>query len=46
MRAQIEEQLARGYYQQFLRRYDRPVPSQVHLVKEAKAALAQPERDR
>ncbi|HEX5574704.1 MAG TPA: serine/threonine-protein kinase [Gemmatimonadales bacterium] len=51
MRAQIEEQLgshqrARGYYQQFLRRYDRPVPSQVHLVEEAKTALAQPEQDR
>jgi tRNA A-37 threonylcarbamoyl transferase component Bud32/tetratricopeptide (TPR) repeat protein len=45
MRAQIEEQLgshqhAREYYQQFLRRYDRPMPAQRHLVEEAKAALA------
>jgi tRNA A-37 threonylcarbamoyl transferase component Bud32/tetratricopeptide (TPR) repeat protein/TolB-like protein len=44
-RAQIEEsrgnqRLAREYYQQFLRRYDRPMPSQAHLVQEAKAALA------
>jgi hypothetical protein len=32
---------AREYYGQYLRRYDRPMPSQVHLVKEARAALDQ-----
>jgi tetratricopeptide (TPR) repeat protein/TolB-like protein len=32
---------AREYYGQFLRRYDRPMPSQVQLVKEARAALAE-----
>jgi hypothetical protein len=44
-RAQLEE--ARGeqrrateYYQQFLRFYDQPMPSQVHLVNQAKEALA------
>ena len=44
-RARIEETLgnsaqARHYYRHFLRRYDQPMPSQAHLVKEAKAALA------
>ena len=42
--AQIEEvqghkDLARGHYEQFLRRYDMPVPAQQHLVTEARAAL-------
>jgi hypothetical protein len=32
--------LAQEYYQQFLRRYDRPVASQAHVVEEAEAALA------
>jgi hypothetical protein len=46
MRAQIEVALAdsaraQEYYRQFVRRYDRPMPSQVHLVKEARAALAE-----
>jgi len=45
LRAQIEEasgtrRLAREYYQQFLRRYDSPMPGQRHLVDEARAALA------
>ncbi len=45
MRAQIEVALgdssrAREYYRQFLRRYDRPMPEQVHLVNEARAAFA------
>jgi hypothetical protein len=45
MRARIEEEagtprLARNYYHQFLRRYDQPMPSQVHLVEEARTALA------
>jgi TolB-like protein len=31
--------LARRYYEQFLRRYDLPVPAHRHLVEEAKAAL-------
>jgi tRNA A-37 threonylcarbamoyl transferase component Bud32/TolB-like protein len=31
---------AREYYQRLLRRYDRPMPTQVHLMEEAKAALA------
>jgi tRNA A-37 threonylcarbamoyl transferase component Bud32/tetratricopeptide (TPR) repeat protein len=44
-RARLEEAhgspgLAREYYQQFLRRYDKPMPSQVHLIDEARAALA------
>jgi hypothetical protein len=44
-RARIEEargstRLASEDYQQFLRRYDMPVPAQRHLVEEAKAALA------
>jgi TolB-like protein/tetratricopeptide (TPR) repeat protein len=43
--ARIEEarghaDLASHYYQQFLRRYDRPVPSQRHLVEDAERALA------
>jgi len=50
MRARIEEtsgtpRLAREYYQQFLRRYDRPMPSQAHLVQEAKTALAKLQQD-
>jgi tetratricopeptide (TPR) repeat protein len=44
-RARIEDargrdSLAQAYYRQFLRRYDRPMPSQVGLVEEAKAAVA------
>jgi hypothetical protein len=31
---------AREYYRQFLQRYDQPVPSQAHLVEEARGALA------
>jgi serine/threonine-protein kinase len=43
-RARIEDargraELARRYYEQFVRRYDMPVPAQRHLVEEAKAAL-------
>jgi hypothetical protein len=42
--ARLEEQAANSeraaeYYRQFLRRYDQPMPSQAHLVDEAKAAL-------
>ena len=42
--AQIEEaqghsDLARDHYQQFLRRYDMPMPAHQHLVDDAKAAL-------
>jgi tetratricopeptide (TPR) repeat protein len=42
--AQIEEaqghrDLARGHYEQFLRRYDMPSPAHQHLVTEARAAL-------
>jgi TolB-like protein len=36
---------AREYYRQFLQRYDQPMPSQVHLVREADAALGGLERD-
>jgi serine/threonine protein kinase len=44
-RARIEDgrgrdSLAQEYYRQFLRRYDSPMPSQVALVQEARAALA------
>jgi tRNA A-37 threonylcarbamoyl transferase component Bud32/tetratricopeptide (TPR) repeat protein len=44
-RARIEEvlgrsELARDYYEQFLRRYDTPVEAHRHLVEEAGAALA------
>jgi serine/threonine-protein kinase len=44
-RARLEEshgepRLARDYYRQFLRRYDRPTRWQSHLVEEATAALA------
>jgi tetratricopeptide (TPR) repeat protein len=51
MRARIEEDLgqkrqAREYYEQFLRRYDRPMPSQAHLVEEAKAALGRLQDER
>jgi hypothetical protein len=31
---------AQGYYREFLRLFDQPMPSQAHLVKEAKVALA------
>jgi tRNA A-37 threonylcarbamoyl transferase component Bud32/tetratricopeptide (TPR) repeat protein/TolB-like protein len=44
--AQGEGSKARGYYQQFLQRYDAPVPSQAHLVEEARTALARLETDR
>ena len=48
-RARIEESLGRdslaqAYYAQFLRRYDRPMPSQLHLVQEAKDGLARLQR--
>ena len=33
-------ELARDYYEQFLRRYDMPVEAHRHLVEEASAALA------
>jgi len=44
-RARIEEaagrsDFARGYYQQFLRRYDLPVAGHRHLVEEARSAMA------
>ena len=47
LRAHIEEarrrpRAAREYYEQFLRRYDRPMPSQAHLVEEARTALLRP----
>ena len=32
--------LARSHYEQFLRRYDSPMPAQQHLVDEARTALA------
>ena len=43
-RARLEETLgdarrAAGYYRQFLRRYDQPMPAHAHLVKEAQEAL-------
>jgi hypothetical protein len=49
-RARLEEaggdpHRAREYYRQFLRRYDQPMPSQIHLVDEAKAALARLEEN-
>jgi TolB-like protein len=49
--ARIEEargstRLSRESYEQFLRRYDRPMPSQAHLVEEAKAALARLQEER
>jgi hypothetical protein len=31
---------ARGHAEQFLRRYDAPMPNQRHLVEESRAALA------
>jgi hypothetical protein len=45
MRARIEEaqgntRSATEHYQQFLRRYDSPMPAQRHLVTEARGALA------
>jgi serine/threonine-protein kinase len=51
VRARLEEArgdsaLAGDYYRQFLRRYDQPIPSQVHLVQEATAALARLTADR
>jgi hypothetical protein len=36
-----QPELARRHYQQFLRRYDMPVPAHQHLVDEAQAALGQ-----
>jgi len=46
IRARLEKahgdpQKARYCYRQFLRRYDQPIASQVHLVEEARAALAE-----
>jgi hypothetical protein len=46
VRARIEQARgdttrARGYYREFLRRYDQAMPSQEHLVMEAEQALAQ-----
>jgi serine/threonine-protein kinase len=38
--AQGKTALARAHYHQFLRRYDSPMPGQVHLVEEARLALA------
>jgi TolB-like protein/tetratricopeptide (TPR) repeat protein len=38
--AQGDTAAARGHYQQFLARYDRPVPAHRHLVAQARAALA------
>ena len=45
LRGRIEESrgndsLAQDHYRQFLRRYDRPMPSQVHLVHEALEGLS------
>jgi serine/threonine-protein kinase len=45
VRARLEERRgdtrrARQYYEQFLRRYDHPMDSQVHLVAEARSALS------
>ncbi len=45
LRARVEEaqgrnDLAREHYAQFLRRYDSPIPSQRHLVDEARRSLA------
>jgi serine/threonine-protein kinase len=37
--------LARSHYEQFLRRYDSPMPAQQHLVDEARTALADLEGD-
>jgi tetratricopeptide (TPR) repeat protein len=50
VRARIEQSrgqdsLAQEYYNQFLRRYDSPMPSQVHLVQEARDALARIQED-
>jgi hypothetical protein len=50
-RARIEQGLgdtarARRYYEHFLRRYDQPMPSQAHLVHEARSALARMGTDR
>jgi tRNA A-37 threonylcarbamoyl transferase component Bud32 len=50
VRARVEEAradttLARGYYEQILRRYDQPIPSQVQLVREARDALARLQRE-
>jgi hypothetical protein len=38
--AQGDTAAARAHYQQFLARYDRPVPAHRHLVAQARAALA------
>jgi hypothetical protein len=45
MRARVAEaqgntRAAGDHYQQFLRRYDSPMPAQRHLVAEARAGLA------
>jgi hypothetical protein len=50
VRARVEEAradttLARSYYEQVLRRYDRPVPAQAHLVEETRTALARLSRE-
>ncbi len=51
VRARVEEAradttLARSYYEQVLRRYDRLVPAQAHLVEEARTALARLSREK
>ena len=38
--AQGDTRSARDHYEQFLRRYDTPMPAQRHLVDEAHTALA------
>jgi uncharacterized protein HemY len=38
--AQGDTRSASEHYQQFLRRYDMPMPAQRHLVDEARAALS------
>jgi hypothetical protein len=50
-RGRIEErlghaELARSYYQRFLRRYDRPVRQHLPLVEEAKTRMSEPAMDR
>ena len=44
-RARLEDDLgqpeiARGYYEQFLRRFDMPSPREQYLVEQARAAIA------
>ena len=41
--ARGQANVARQYYEEFLRRYDMPAPRHRHLVNEAKLALARPE---